>query len=447
MKKVDFLLIYEHKMRELESLCLLKCELERKGYKTDIVSCVELQYVRKPIYKAEVVILPGCADNKSVDFYVGRFVIFNKIISMQREQIINKVAKEDKSGWSKLAGIGKNAFIFSWSEQNRKWLIENEGCSYDHAKVVGNISMDFCKSKFKRFYYDREKIAEKYNIDNNKKWITFISSFSLVGMSNEEMDALVESLGMNEYYQLYDVSVISQREILKWFSTLLEKEKETIIIYRPHPGEKINQELNNMISKYNNFKVILGESVQQWIHISDKIYTWISTSLADAMFCKIPCFVLRPYDVPDMFEIELYREAQFISSEADFINSIDSNYCYYPISLEELKKHYYFDEKRYTYEEQIDMCENIFESEKYRIPTDDMIQFKKYQNNRYKNFNIKTWLRGCKLYRYLYYFIINNCKIKKFDNKRQRQEFRELKNNREIEDICKRICECLYQKG
>ena len=31
LKQVDFLMIYEHKVRELENLCLLKCELEKRG--------------------------------------------------------------------------------------------------------------------------------------------------------------------------------------------------------------------------------------------------------------------------------------------------------------------------------------------------------------------------------------------------------------------------------
>ncbi len=37
MKELDFLFIYEHKVRELENLCLMKYELDRRGYKTKIV--------------------------------------------------------------------------------------------------------------------------------------------------------------------------------------------------------------------------------------------------------------------------------------------------------------------------------------------------------------------------------------------------------------------------
>ena len=44
MRKYDFLFLYEVKNRELESLCLLKYELERRGYSVAIVQvliCIE----------------------------------------------------------------------------------------------------------------------------------------------------------------------------------------------------------------------------------------------------------------------------------------------------------------------------------------------------------------------------------------------------------------------
>ena len=37
MTELDFLFIYEHKVRELENLCLIKYELDKRGYKTKII--------------------------------------------------------------------------------------------------------------------------------------------------------------------------------------------------------------------------------------------------------------------------------------------------------------------------------------------------------------------------------------------------------------------------
>ena len=43
MKELDFLFIYEHKVRELENVCLMKYELDRRGYKTEIVYIEDAQ--------------------------------------------------------------------------------------------------------------------------------------------------------------------------------------------------------------------------------------------------------------------------------------------------------------------------------------------------------------------------------------------------------------------
>lgn len=443
MKKVDFLFIYEHKMRELDSLCLLKCELEKKGYKVDIVSCAELNCIRKPIFDAEVVVIPGCAGNISTEYYVGRFVKFNKIISMQREQIMCTIAEEDKGGWNKIGGIGTNACIFCWNSQSKKWLVEKQGCSDCNARVVGNISMDFCKERFNKFYYNKDEISKKYNLDKEKKWITFISSFSLVGLSNSEMDDLVKDIGMPEYYDLWDISVKSQTDILKWFSALLEKEEDVIIIYRPHPGEIVNENLKEMMIKYNNFKIILGESVQQWIHVTDKVYTWISTSLADAMFSGVPCSVLRPYEIPAEFDIVLYKKSKYIKDEEGFMKSISSKESYFPISLEDLKECYYFNEKKYTYEEEAEICEEVYKSSKYKISIEEMSKFKEYQKDKYKNESIKSKIKGNIICLQIYYFLLNKCNLRRFKKKSRDEFFKEIKSNKEIKDICTRIRRCI----
>ena len=56
MKNVDFLFIYEVKAREFENICLLKYELERRGYTVEILNT--WYYINKipPRINAKVVI-------------------------------------------------------------------------------------------------------------------------------------------------------------------------------------------------------------------------------------------------------------------------------------------------------------------------------------------------------------------------------------------------------
>ena len=52
---IDFLLLYENKSREMEGLCLLKMELEKRGY---YVVLEQVQYFYKKRYKVIVVVVP-----------------------------------------------------------------------------------------------------------------------------------------------------------------------------------------------------------------------------------------------------------------------------------------------------------------------------------------------------------------------------------------------------
>ena len=55
--KVDFLFRYEHKVRELETIMLLKLELERRGYSVAFVG--NYDYKQKDNYQPKVLISPA----------------------------------------------------------------------------------------------------------------------------------------------------------------------------------------------------------------------------------------------------------------------------------------------------------------------------------------------------------------------------------------------------
>lgn len=91
MKKYDYIIGYEHKHREVESICLLKAELESRGFSV-FVYCIYdpglFRYVRK--YKAKVLIVPFGYDNSSFYKCVRQAVDFDKVINLQWEQAIYK---------------------------------------------------------------------------------------------------------------------------------------------------------------------------------------------------------------------------------------------------------------------------------------------------------------------------------------------------------------------
>ena len=85
MKELDFLFLYEHKVRELENLCLIKYELDRRGYRTEIryIEDAGNALAVKPFIHTKVLLVMACYNNQTLNWQTKDFVKFDKVIDMQ----------------------------------------------------------------------------------------------------------------------------------------------------------------------------------------------------------------------------------------------------------------------------------------------------------------------------------------------------------------------------
>ena len=88
---LDFLILYEHTVREYESDLLLKLELERRGYTVEIRQLLDPKYRR--LFgkdKPEVLVASCMYDNEAINSHVynniGRC---NKIVNLHWEQMLS----------------------------------------------------------------------------------------------------------------------------------------------------------------------------------------------------------------------------------------------------------------------------------------------------------------------------------------------------------------------
>lgn len=144
VREVDFLIIYEHKVRELENMCLVKYELEKRGY-TVLIKHIEdeeaLEAV-KPVYHARVVMTMACYQNASLEWHTKDFVSFDKVIDMQWENIV--YPKDERAGvFKNYTGIGREVVRVSWGEANRKRLLEAAHMDPKNIKVVGHVGRPY----------------------------------------------------------------------------------------------------------------------------------------------------------------------------------------------------------------------------------------------------------------------------------------------------------------
>lgn len=313
---VDFLLMYEKESRELESLILLQCILESRGFSCKISSTGSYGYWKSFFfYRPQILVVPYMRSNQDL-FYFTKFYKWKikDILNLQIEQIYNQ--SDIDSGFCRIDGLSKFVHHICWG-QNSINQLKSLGVPENRVHLTGSMQFDFYKLDNSGYILNKHQLSELFDLDEHKKWRLFISSFSYCYRTDKKEE-------MNQYdglKEFVDISVNSQKEIIGWYFRALNEHSftDTIFIYRPHPDETISPIVEACAKQFKNFKIISNMPIRHWINSVDYIDTWYSTSILDIMIKGKRCSVLRPIAFPPDLDIDLYRSLPHISNYNDFL--------------------------------------------------------------------------------------------------------------------------------
>lgn len=316
-KKYDVILLYESKVRELDSVVLLSAELKRRGFTTKVVNTFSYQVKRQKKIEAKVIVVPFLYDDLEIYEYIYRLCgKVEYIVNLRWEQIYSEQDEQDMNYFAYPKNNARKALHISWSEYLTALLIKS-GVNKTDILTSGPIHMDFLREEFRAYFMSRRDIAAKYCLPLDYKWKLFVSSFSYTTLGKEELRRYEQTVSA-ETYEFLEVQCKSKAEILQWFEHSLQRDKEAIIIYRPHPAERNDTILEQMEKQYENFRVIREEAFRQWLVVVDEVYNWRSTCIADAYFCNKTSYILRPFPLKASRELPLMKGIKAVEKEEDF---------------------------------------------------------------------------------------------------------------------------------
>lgn len=435
MQEYDFLLMYEHKVRELDNLCLLKYELDRRGYRTRIlyVNDYDLVKARKPVYRTKVLVIGYCYTSSSIRDYASYRIKFDKVINLQWEQVITNEQEKDSSSFRNLSGLAKEIVHISWGERNQKRLVTKAGVAPDHVKVTGNIAMDLLRPEFKGFYLSREEICERYGLPSDKKICLFIAGFKYVEASEEARRATIARFGegRRRYLELADKE---QLTILEWFQRFLEEHEECVIVYRPHPGDG-SPRAEKVAQNHENFRVISELPVKQWIVISDLVYAWNSTAILEAFFAGKNPMHLCPYPIPEDQCQPPLTQMKRITDYGTFSETVSGRQIEQGLTREVVAPFYLVDEDKAAYVKVVDAFEEVYQDASYSLSGKQRKAYKRLYPA--KERVIIFFMRMSFLYK-LYEWALENVPLRFLQRRRQWRESyqeREYKRWRKMNDI------------
>lgn len=356
---IDYLFIYEHKNREIDSICLLKTILEKKGFSVDIAMTRDLElsrYRRKKNRPKVVVVYSAYDDNSIVSQVLSVAGTVRKVVNLQWEQIPWDNDKNRDDYIPK--GMSTEVIHFCWGEKQYNRL-NNYGIKYK--AITGCLQMDFLKPPLSSVYRTREDICKHHSIDIAKRILLFISSFSGDGLNEE--DRRVRSRYTINYDGIKEFGIKNQEIIINWLRIACRK--GYCVVYRPHPSEVMSEQLK--ASESENFRIISEGSVNEWILLSDKITLWLSTTIAQVYFSKKECGILCPVE-SDYYKMDIFEGARIIKSTDEFVSYLNCSKIPFPLSKSNIVS-YYGEGEDYAYERIINELERIYESEEADIKT------------------------------------------------------------------------------
>jgi len=369
IEKCDVLITYEIKNREIENLCLIKRELERRGYKV----LFRMQYgtffeTEKPV-DAKVVVIPAYYRDRAQFYAASHTVQVNKLINLQWEQIFTSTNEDNPNFLGSIKHWGRSAVHLAWGNHMRGRLINEWGVKEDHAPITGHVTLDFLRGPLRNYYLSREELFRKYNIPTDKKVHLFISSLSYVKGDKRVLKNVGNKNEVKTAELLADISVNTREALIDWFDKASAEVPDEIFIYRPHPEETNCTELFELAKQRKNFLVITQESVKQWILACDKIYTWMSTAIAEVFAAGKSYSILRPVEVPYELDIKMFNSAPHIKTYEEFISEIRAENQTMPIPEEALLNYYCIDENKYSFRLVCDVIEKVMKDDSYNLDT------------------------------------------------------------------------------
>lgn len=436
MQEYDFLLMYEHKVRELDNLCLLKYELDKRGYRTKILyeNDYELVKSQTAAYKTRVLVIGYCYTSSSIKDYASYRIRFDKVINLQWEQVTTNEQEKDSGSFRNLSGLAKEIVHISWGEKNQKRLIEKAGVAPRNVKVTGNITMDLLRPEFRGFYSSREEICRQYDLPAEKKICLFIAGFKYVEASAEERKATIARFGEGRRHYL-EVAEKEQLTILQWFRQFLEENTDYVIVYRPHPGDA-SPRAEKLAREYENFRVISELSVKQWIAVSDLVYAWNSTAILEAFFAGKNPIYLCPYPIPEDQDHPLLMQMNKVKDYETFRRTISGEIPDIGLTKEMVNPFYLVDEKRASYLKIADAFAEVYRDDGYAFDSRQRREYRRLYSVRERM--VIVFMRMTFLYQ-IYGWALANIPLSFVKKRRmwlesyQDGEFRKWKKMNEIE--------------
>lgn len=413
VKTYDFIIGYENKVREFESVILIKNELEQRGYSVFVFQEIDPRYddVYEVLYHARVLLVSCAYDDRFVEGFIRRFMTFDKLVNWQWEQVFLKALEDNVDSLINIHGdICRQAVHLAWGDLNVKRHTMLNNLPASNVIKTGSVSMDYLHPKFSSFFKTREEVLKEYDINPKYNVAILIGVFSRAFWTQEQLDKEEAESG----FSYHEISANNRKRFdieMDWIARALREHEDLFFIYRPHPGDEydrcpkdVQDKLDQMVAETGRFIINQDYTVRQWFKVANKVYTGFSTTMADAYFAGVGCRLLSPAGIPILDDVRLFEGAKQTTNYDDFNSSLYTAECDNPIRVDYIEG-YFGSKDELHYRVIADTLVKVLSDDSYLIDTSALR--KKISEQIHNELSGKSFLKRLKLKLWKYDWFYN----------------------------------------
>jgi len=288
-RDVDILIFLEHLNRELDTALLLKTLLSERGYSVKLASVFFDLWESVATLRPDLLVVPWAYSE------VRKYCRFSpqqakglRILNLHHEQLGVESYLESHMAPS---GEAEKVFHLAWGERFER-ILGSRGIPDRLIFRAGSPRLDFLRPDMRSFNPDRETLAAIHGLDPAKRWILVVGNFSIVSVSERFIRGKVRQ-GRHDYPAHVERIRSLYRMTLDWMERLAEEQRDFEIIYRPHPAERLTEDLVDRAGRVCNLRLIADRPLDDWILQAASVFVWSSTSSVDALAADKPVFAVR----------------------------------------------------------------------------------------------------------------------------------------------------------
>ncbi|WP_428768138.1 hypothetical protein V1L52_06685 [Treponema sp. HNW] len=297
MKKIDFIIFYEHIAREFNSVELLHSYLSFLGFSGVVLPVHFNRYKYLLKYNPKIIVTP---------YYYSKYDVFDNyrklypntiLINLHSEQVSCEISSTHMLPSDEKT---KNVLHCTWGKNFAKQLIDH-GVDRSKIFITGSIRNDLTYTLSKKVIANSSTILVP---------TSFVWAFLDKKETSDLMTIFKEEKKVDELISFTKKSRDAFFKIIYKFSQLNEAEK---IILRPHPHISLDQykekfcAVNGIKELPENITIKREGSIQENIAQCKSLIAWNSTTALEAAMMKKKAVLLLPYTFPDFMNFDFFR--------------------------------------------------------------------------------------------------------------------------------------------